>query len=62
MGQTDHGQISRKLKGARRNSKEKIDSTGIKSDDDLIEYVTRTLVKEGVRKKLRHVDTVVNII
>ena len=45
MGQTGHGQISCKLNVYQRNSKDKLYSKGIKTNTELIEYFTKTLVK-----------------
>ena len=45
MGQTDHGQIGRKLKGARWNLKYKTASKGSKINTHLIGYVTKIHVK-----------------
>ena len=47
MGQTVRGQILRKLKVARCNSRDKTDSKAIKTNTDLIEYVTKMLVKKN---------------
>ena len=52
MGQTVHGQIGRKLKGSRCNSKDKAYSKVGKTNTDLIEYVPKTLVKKEVSKKI----------
>ena len=59
MGWTCYGQISRKLKVERWNSKDKSASKGSKIDTDWIEYFPKTLVKKRSKKKSKHVDNVV---
>ena len=46
MGQTGYGQISRNFKGEMRNPAGKTDSKVINMNTNLIEYVTKTLVKK----------------
>ena len=46
MGRTGHGQIGRKLKGERYNSKYQTDYKGSNINTELIEYVPKTLVKK----------------
>ena len=46
MGQTGHGKIGRKLKGAGWNSKCRTASKGININTDLIDYVPKTLAKK----------------
>ena len=59
MGRTEHGQISFKLKGDKFTSKDKTAAKGSKTNTDIIEYVTKTRVKNKWEKP-KHVDTVVN--
>ena len=46
MGLTGHGKIGCKLKGTCCNSKNKTASKGSKINTDLIEYVTKKMVKK----------------
>ena len=46
MGETGHDQIGRNLKGDKCTSKDKPDYKANKINTDLIEYVTKTLVKK----------------
>ena len=50
MGQTGHGQINRKLKGVKWNSKLITASKGNNINTDLIEYFSKTLVKKKWEK------------
>ena len=50
MGRTGHGQIGRKLKGSRCNTREQTYSKGSKITTYLIEYFPKTLMKKEVRK------------
>ena len=61
MGQTGHGQIGRKFKGARCSSADKTASKGGNINIGLIEYFTKTLLKK-IKKNPKHVDTVVSSI
>ena len=47
MGQTGHGLMCHKLKGDKCNSNEKSASRGSNINNDLIEYVPKTLVKNN---------------
>ena len=62
MGQTAHGQISRKLKEYKCTSKNKPASKGSNIITDLIYNIPKTIVKKEVIKKHIHFDTVVNSI
>ena len=46
MGWTSHGKIGCKLKEGRYNLEDKTNSKGININFNLIEYVTKTLVKK----------------
>ena len=46
MGWKGHGFIGDKYKGARRNSADKTDSKAIKTNTDLIEYFSKTIVNK----------------
>ena len=62
MGRTGHGIIGHELKRRRQNSTGKTDYKGNNINTDLIQYVTKTLVKKKVRKRVKHVDIDVNSI
>ena len=62
MARTGHGQIGCKFKGENCNSKYKPASKCNNIYTDLIEYVSKKVVKKEVIKKTKHVDTVVNSI
>ena len=46
MGETSHGQIGRNFKEARCNSVDKTASKGSKTNNDLIEYVSKAILKK----------------
>ena len=62
MGKNFHGQIGCKLKEYNWTSKDKPAYKGSNINTDLMYDVTKTIVKKEVRKKAKHIDTVVNSI